>query len=524
MTKKIVKLDQEIIQLKSEVAETKFVEELRRELGNEVIAVSVVRNGFREAGDVEKKGKSKKRKKKKKPRLLILMTDIKIGLQEVTRCISQQFFSHNALSELLQSDLRVEETRLVLSKGLNKKSIRNLFREIKKASRREDLTAASATALEGIISEVGGSGDLYVDTKMCQLSEKRSSMDENLVKKHLKSLLLQREIMRRDAQIQRIAEEALGPLNIRQESIHLSFLREELCEDTPRIVGDLATGLLFDRGLVGRLAAALDHKERLEQEFEDKYFAGYAIFGSWITKQELAETNSDLDCLVLIDDFDVKNMGYSELKSKLQVGVDRLAIETATQSGLPGFHLHNTTFLLSEAWRSIYEGNVVLLSILDRAFVLHDPRRLIRIWQILLNSGRLAPSETTAHHLLESGGESILRVNDRMRKVVTDDLYPGVLAAAQGILVRLGERLLPPDIVIEKLRSYASNGARDVASADKIEKIALSLEDLLGLYSNVKRHPTTRIEITRLGKLVARAERAIEVAEEICGELKNLSE
>ena len=104
-----------------------------------------------------------------------------------------------------------------------------------------------------------------------------------------------------------------------------------------------ASGIIFDKGLLGALKVSDVHKTRTVQKFE-KYVVSYVAVGSLFRGD--ADPN-DIDVAIIIDDTDVKKMSRLELKDKLRAIIQNMGFEASQITGVKA-QFHIQTYILTD--------------------------------------------------------------------------------------------------------------------------------------------------------------------------------
>jgi len=196
-----------------------------------------------------------------------------------------------------------------------------------------------------------------------------------------------------------------------------------------------ASGIVFDRGLLGALKVAEVHKSKTVQKFE-KYVVSYIAVGSLFRGD--ADPN-DIDVAIIIDDTDVKKMSRFELKDKLRAIIQNMGQEASMTTGVKA-QFHIQTYILTDFWESLKDANPVIFTMLRDGVPLYD-RGVFMPWKLLLQMGKIKPSPEAIDMNMEIGDKLLLRTKQKLLSVVGEDLYYAMLNPAQAALMLYG---IPP--------------------------------------------------------------------------------
>lgn len=277
----------------------------------------------------------------------------------------------------------------------------------------------------------------------------------------------------------------------------------------------LVRGSVYDRrGLLWLLAAANRHAALVRKKF-GRYYVGYALTGSRVTRPHEATPRSDIDVLVLMDDTDVVRMTLDDLRTRLQSGLDSMAAEASQEFGCSPDALHVTLQTLTEALHSNRQGDVVLWAMLKGALIVHDPKRYLHGWQKLLDDGRFGVSPVYVDRLRASSRAYFRRAEDRFLQIVLEDLFPSVVTLSQSLLLMAGQTVLPPAVIPSRLRAMASEPAQR-RNRGGLEKCAATLAELYRLHRARKQEVWTRPGPLEVAELTERTRACLEILERLC--------
>ena len=210
------------------------------------------------------------------------------------------------------------------------------------------------------------------------------------------------------------------------------------CEDGKYdILESLSTSQpVYDpRDVIGALKISEVHKRMVLQKFE-KYIVAYAGGGSLFR----GEKSNDIDVYIVIDDTDVKRMSRVELKDKLRSIIYGMSFEASQITGVKK-QFHIQTYILTDFWEGIKEANPVYYTLLRDGVPLFD-RGLFMPWKQLLQMGRVRPSKEAIDLFMSSGEQVIFKVKERLKDIVSLDIYYATLNPSQAALMLYG--IAPP--------------------------------------------------------------------------------
>jgi len=208
---------------------------------------------------------------------------------------------------------------------------------------------------------------------------------------------------------------------------------------------------LYDKGILEIFRLVNLHKNSLLQIFS-RYVVAYALAGSQVKGRNVDK--SDVDVYVIIDDTDVKQHTFEELKAKLYDVVISEAIRAQVMLNSKKV-LHPQVYTLTEFWYALSEANPVIYTFLRDGIAFYDRGTYIA-WKQLLLKGVLKPSKEAAEKHLNVAGLTLRDSKDRIKSVIanllTNDIAVSMLTAAQAVLIRYGLPPLDPKETIETLR------------------------------------------------------------------------
>ena len=193
---------------------------------------------------------------------------------------------------------------------------------------------------------------------------------------------------------------------------------------------------VHDKGILSALRVATIHKNLVLRKFE-KYVTSYVIAGSLVRGQ--ATKTSDVDIYVVIDDTDVKRMSRYELKERLRAMIYSYAFE-ANEIAAAKNKLSPQVYILTDFWESVKDANPVIFTFIRDGVPLYD-RGAFMPWKLLLKMGKIKPSQEAIDNFMMLGERVGKKVKEDLNRIVTEDIYWGVITPSQAALMLYG---LPP--------------------------------------------------------------------------------
>lgn len=193
---------------------------------------------------------------------------------------------------------------------------------------------------------------------------------------------------------------------------------------------------VHDKGILSALRVASIHKNLVLRKFE-RYVTSYVIAGSLVRGQ--ATKTSDVDIYVVIDDTDVKRMSRYELKERLRAMVYSYAFEANEIAGAKN-KLSPQVYILTEFWESVKDANPVIFTFIRDGVPFYD-RGAFMPWKLLLKMGKIKPSQEAIDNFMMLGERVGKKVKEDLNRIVTEDIYWGVITPSQAALMLYG---LPP--------------------------------------------------------------------------------
>ena len=193
---------------------------------------------------------------------------------------------------------------------------------------------------------------------------------------------------------------------------------------------------VHDKGILSALRVASIHKNLVLRKFE-RYVTSYVIAGSLVRGQ--ATKTSDVDIYVVIDDTDVKRMSRYELKERLRAMIYSYAFEANEIAGAKN-KLSPQVYILTEFWESVKDANPVIFTFIRDGVPFYD-RGAFMPWKLLLKMGKIKPSQEAIDNFMLLGERVGKKVKEDLNRIVTEDIYWGVITPSQAALMLYG---LPP--------------------------------------------------------------------------------
>ncbi len=190
---------------------------------------------------------------------------------------------------------------------------------------------------------------------------------------------------------------------------------------------------IYDTGILAALRVAEIHKSLVLQKF-DKYVVSYVIGGSLIRGNVTPE--SDVDCFVLINDTDVKQMPRLELKERLRKMIYKYIAEANALAGIKKNILNIQVWLLTDFWESVKDAHPVIFTFIRDGVPLHDKGTFLP-WKALLRMGRLKPSPEAIDMFMKTAEKTEEMIERRLLDAMVD-LYYKVLNPSQALIMLAG--------------------------------------------------------------------------------------
>ncbi len=310
-----------------------------------------------------------------------------------------------------------------------------------------------------------------------ELSILEKEEDKNSDKVHIYILLDERKSKNpAELKIEAIKKviEKTEKLEIKPEIQLLAELWQECYDGNYEILKIFTLGaILHDSGMFSALRIAEIHKLMVLEKFE-RYIVSYVLAGSLVRGE--ATPTSDVDVFVVIDDTDVKRMTRAELKDKLRAIILESAFIAGEKTGIRN-KLNVQVYILTEFWDSLRQANPIIYTFLRDGVPLYD-RGIFMPWKQLLRMGMIQPSPEAVERLMETGDKILETVKNKIKDVVTEDLYYAILTPSQAALMKYG--VAPPapketptlmrELFIEKENLLEEKYVKMLEDAIKIRK------------------------------------------------------
>jgi uncharacterized protein (UPF0332 family)/predicted nucleotidyltransferase len=237
---------------------------------------------------------------------------------------------------------------------------------------------------------------------------------------------------------------------IKNEKLDI-WLHVLLIEDIKNIAMDsrfelldlLAIGnVIYDKGIFEIFRLTSVHK-KLVIDILQKYVVAYVLAGSQVKGRSVE--SSDVDIYVVIDDTDVKQHTFEELKIKLMDLIINKAMEAKILVN-SNKELHPQVYTLTEFWLAMSESNPVIITFLRDGIPLYD-RGMFIAWKQLLLKGILKPSQEAADKYITAAENALKEAKNKLKNMINnliiEDLAVAMVTSAQAVIMDYG--LLPGD-------------------------------------------------------------------------------
>jgi uncharacterized protein (UPF0332 family)/predicted nucleotidyltransferase len=237
---------------------------------------------------------------------------------------------------------------------------------------------------------------------------------------------------------------------IKNEKLDI-WLHVLLIEDIKNIAMDsrfelldlLAIGnAIYDRGIFEIFRLTSVHK-KLIIDILQRYVVAYVLAGSQVKGRSVE--SSDVDVYVVIDDTDVKQHTFEELKIKLMDLIISKAMEAKILVN-SNKELHPQVYTLTEFWLAMSESNPVIITFLRDGIPLYD-RGMFIAWKQLLLKGIIKPSQEAANKYIIAAENALKEARNKLKNMINnlivEDLAVAMVTSAQAVIMDYG--LLPGD-------------------------------------------------------------------------------
>ncbi|MBN2458930.1 nucleotidyltransferase domain-containing protein [Candidatus Woesearchaeota archaeon] len=193
---------------------------------------------------------------------------------------------------------------------------------------------------------------------------------------------------------------------------------------------------VHDTGMLAAIKISEIHKTMVLKKFE-KYIVAYVLAGSVV--QGKATPSSDIDVFIVIDDTDVKKMTRAELKDKLRAIIIGMGFEAGKMTGIEN-KINIQVYILTDFWEGIKEANPIFFTFLRDGIPFYD-RGIFMPWKLLLQMGRIKPSQEAIDMFMSTGDQMIERVKFKIKDIGMEDTFYAILTPSQAALMLYG---IPP--------------------------------------------------------------------------------
>jgi len=237
---------------------------------------------------------------------------------------------------------------------------------------------------------------------------------------------------------------------IKDEKLDI-WLHVLLIEDIKNIAMDsrfelldlLSVGnIIYDKGIFEIFRLTSVHK-KLIIDILQRYVVAYVLAGSQVKGRSVE--SSDVDIYVVIDDTDVKQHTFEELKIKLMDLIINKAMEAKILVN-SNKELHPQVYTLTEFWLAMSESNPVIITFLRDGIPLYD-RGMFISWKQLLLKGIIKPSQEAANKYIIAAENALKDAKNKLKNIINnliiEDLAVAMVTSAQAVIMDSG--LLPGD-------------------------------------------------------------------------------
>jgi uncharacterized protein (UPF0332 family)/predicted nucleotidyltransferase len=200
--------------------------------------------------------------------------------------------------------------------------------------------------------------------------------------------------------------------------------------------------IIYDKGIFEIFRLISVHK-KLIIDILQRYVVAYVLAGSQVKGRNVE--SSDVDIYVVIDDTDVKQHTFEELKIKLMDLIINKAMEAKILVN-SNKELHPQVYTLTEFWLAMSESNPVIITFLRDGIPLYD-RGMFIAWKQLLLKGILKPSQEAANKYITAAENALKEARNKLKNMINnlivEDLAVAMITSAQAVIMDYG--LLPGD-------------------------------------------------------------------------------
>ncbi len=264
--------------------------------------------------------------------------------------------------------------------------------------------------------------------------------------------------------------------------------------------------------LLAALRISEIHKSMTLKKFE-KYIVSYVAAGSLFR----GEKSHDIDVYIIVDDTDVKRMSRAELKDKLGAIIRSMGAEASMITGIKK-QFHIQTYILTDFWDSVKDANPVIYTFLRDGVPLYD-RGVFMPWKLLLEMGRIKPSQEAIDMQMDIGDKLIQRVRHKLLSVVGEDLYYALLNPAQAAIMLYG---LPPPTPKESVKILNEIFVKKEKLLEK--KYVDILEKVRKYYKDIEHGKMKDVSGTEIDSLLKEAEDYLKRIQKLFNQILKKSE
>ena len=234
-----------------------------------------------------------------------------------------------------------------------------------------------------------------------------------------------------------------------------SILLEEIWDFATRgqydIMRSIVSGrLIHDEGdWIKSLKAVEIHKIKMLKKFE-KYVVSYVMAGSLIRGE--ANSDSDIDVSIVIDDTDVTRTTSNELVLRLRDISAKFARDAEREVGIRG-KLNIQVWILTRLWEGLRRAEPVFYTTIRDGVPLYD-RGMFAPWKLMLKRGLLTPTPESIQKYVKDGKNYLNRIKLKFRDIAIEDLFWSTIFPAQGVLMLLGVPPGSPNHIAGQLREH----------------------------------------------------------------------
>lgn len=252
---------------------------------------------------------------------------------------------------------------------------------------------------------------------------------------------------------------------------------------------------IHDNGFLGVLRLASIHKTLVLRKFE-KYVATYAIGGSLV--RGVADKDSDVDTIVIIDDTDVKRMPRLELLEKLRGMIYDYIREATALAGVKN-PLNVQVWLLTDFWQRVKDAEPVAFTFIRDGIPMYDRGTFIP-WKLLLKMGKIKPSPEAVDMFMKSGEQTDSLVKRRLMDCMVD-IYFGIVTPTQALMMLTGNAPPEPKGMVAEVEKILVKKEKLMSVKD-----LKTLEKAIKLYKDYEHGKLKEISGTEIDKLKKESE------------------